>query len=48
MQVFTTRSSAGGDMAMISEMGRGSFPMIDAIKLAWLSPLNAFCPVAIS
>ena len=46
--VFTTRSSAGGAIGAIAEIGAGSSLRIAEISEAWLFPVNAFRPVAIS
>src|SRR5262249_37392137 len=46
--VFTTRSSAGGDIGCTVEIAGGSAVMIEEISEAWLAPENAFLPVAIS
>ena len=48
MQVLTTRSSAGGDMGCTAEMGCGSEARIAATILAWLLPVKARLPEAIS
>ena len=48
MQPFTTRSSAGGIIGWIDEIGGGSVFMIEPISDAWLLPVNAFCPDSIS
>src|SRR5262245_7188002 len=48
MQVFTTRSKAGGDMGCTVDIDGGSEVMIEEINEAWLVPENAFFPVAIS
>ena len=47
-QLWTTRSSAGGDNDWSEETGGGSVLMMAEIKLAWLSPSNALRPVSIS
>ena len=46
--VLTTRSSAGGVMGWTAEIGCGSVCRIAPIRDAWLTPENAFFPVAIS
>ena len=46
--VLTTRSSAGGDIAWIVEIGDGSSFMIAEMSEAWLMPEKALRPVAIS
>ena len=43
---MTTRSSAGGIIGWIDEIGGGSVFMIEPISDAWLLPVNAFCPVS--
>ncbi len=47
-QRLTTRSSGGGVVGAIAEIGAGSSFMIEEISEAWLAPENAFFPVAIS
>ena len=47
-QVLTTRSSVGGVIGWIEEIGAGSADMIAEINDAWLAPEKAFLPVAIS
>src|SRR5262245_22568899 len=47
-QFFTRRSNAGGESGCIEDIGCGSEDKIAAIKLAWLFPVKAFLPVAIS
>src|SRR5437899_182015 len=47
-QFFTTRSSAGGVIGWTAEIGLGSSRKIAEIREAWLDPVNAFAPVAIS
>ena len=47
-QVFTIRSSAGGDSGATDETDGGSADMIAVISDAWLEAENAFRPVAIS
>ena len=42
------RSSAGGIIGWMLEMEGGSVLMIEPIRLAWLLPEKAFCPVNIS
>ena len=46
--VRTTRSSAGGDMGCTAEMGCGSDARMAATMLAWLLPVKAHLPDAIS
>lgn len=41
-QFLTTRSSAGGDIGWIEEIGTGSLDMIAVMSDAWLVPENAF------
>ena len=48
MQVLTTRSRAGGDMGCTAEMGCGSEARMAATMLAWLLPVKARLPEAIS
>ncbi len=48
MQPLTMRSSDAGIIGWIEEIGGGSEPMIEEIRLAWLLPEKAFCPVSIS
>src|SRR5260370_5122703 len=47
-QVFTTWASAGGDLGDTTEIGVGSDARIAATMLAWLFPVNARLPVALS
>ena len=47
-QVFTTRFRAGGIIGEISEIAGGSSRRIEPMSDAWLDPVNAFLPVAIS
>ena len=42
------RSSEAGIIGWIDEIGGGSELMIEPMRLAWLLPVNAFCPVSIS
>ena len=48
MQPLTMRSSEAGIIGWIEEIGGGSEPMIEEIRLAWLLPVKAFWPVSIS
>ena len=47
-QAATTRSRAGGVSGWRREIGGGSEARIAAMRLAWLFPLKARWPVAIS
>ena len=47
-QMRTSRSSAGGVIGASDDSGAGLALMIEAIRLAWLRPSNALCPVTIS
>ena len=46
--VLITRLNAGGTIGATSDTGAGSSRRIDPISDAWLLPVNAFRPVAIS
>jgi hypothetical protein len=48
MHLRTSWSNAGDAMFCSAEMAGGSEIMMAEIRLAWLLPANAFCPVAIS